>query len=230
MPCRVFVSIGMMFQSRNAAASSGTSSPGPIMKDGSSISPVAIEIAARSHSAVAGQSGTRRCTCALTSTVHRDDRCDAERRCGDAIRARASPRANCSPAEPRPRSAARPATRCGGRPRHRSAPAQRETIQRRRRVACALRERADQRTAARRRAPTSVQTCPRSSHGTGANAAISISADGAPCDSSAQRIREQREAAPEQAPDAARTSAPGLRAAHRRCARRRRTSAARYPS
>ena len=39
------------------------------MKDGSSISPVSIEIAARSHSAVAGQSGTRRCTSAFTSTV-----------------------------------------------------------------------------------------------------------------------------------------------------------------
>ena len=69
MPCCVFCSIGMMFQSRNAAASSGTSRPGPIMKDGSSISPVATEIAARSHSAVAGQSGTRRWTCPFTSAV-----------------------------------------------------------------------------------------------------------------------------------------------------------------
>ena len=51
MPCRVFASIGMMLQSRNACARSGTSSPGPIMKSGSSISPLAIDIAARSHSA-----------------------------------------------------------------------------------------------------------------------------------------------------------------------------------
>ena len=61
--------IGVMFQSRYAAASSGTSRPGPIMKAGSSISPASIEIAARSHSAVAGQSGTRRCTPAFTSAT-----------------------------------------------------------------------------------------------------------------------------------------------------------------